>query len=185
MKFETGAETCLETLNAGFDELLTRAEAEMEAEGFTPKQLKVDRSLDMRYEGQSYELNIPYFTETGAHALVQKFHDAHAQRFGYARTDAPVEIVNLRLATTGETDNPPIQTLPFADAEPSEAFIVQNRVVFEAEALPTDFYRREALRPGNHIDGPAIATEFSATTVIPPNFSAVVDAYQNLILTKK
>ena len=44
---------------------------------------------------------------------------------------------------------------------------------------------REALQPGNQIAGPAVITEFSATTVIPPNFAAVVDAYHNLILTKK
>ena len=189
-RFETDSETLVEALNTGFDELLTRAENEMEPEGFTPDQLKIDRSLDMRYEGQSYELNIPYFAETGAYlqeaqVLVQKFHAAHNQRFGYARTGAPVEVVNLRLTATGETDKPPIQPLPLVDADPSGAFTVQNRVVFEGEALPTDFYRREALHPGNQIVGPAILTEFSATTVIPPNFSAVVDAYQNLILTKK
>ena len=189
-RFETDSETVIEALNAGFDELLTRAENEMKPEGFTPDQLKIDRSLDMRYEGQSYELNIPYFTETAAYQqgtqeLVQEFHAAHDQRFGYARTNAPVEVVNLRLTATGETDKPPIRPLPLVDADPSEAFNVQNRVVFEGEALPTDFYRREALQPGNQIAGPAIVTEFSATTVIPPNFSAVVDAYQNLILTKK
>ena len=185
LRFETGSGTLVDTLNTGFDELLTRAENEMKPEGFTPDQLKIDRSLDMRYEGQSYELNIPYFTETGAHGLVRKFHAAHDQRFGYARTDAPVEVVNLRLTATGATDKPPIQPLPRVDADPSEAFTVQNRVVFEGEALTTDFYRREALRPGNQIVGPAVITEFSATTVIPPNFAAVVDAYQNLILTKK
>lgn len=185
LKFETSGEVLLETLNAGFDGLLTRAENEMRAEGFIPDQLKIDRSLDIRYEGQSYELNIPYFTEIGTHALVQRFHAAHGQRFGYARTDAPVEVVNLRLTATGATDKPPIQPLPLVGADPSEAFTVQNRVVFEGEALTTDFYRREALRPGNQIAGPAIVTEFSATTVIPPNFFAVVDAYQNLILTKK
>ena len=190
LKFETGDEILLETLNAGFKELLTRAENEMQVEGFTPDQLKIERSLDIRYEGQSYELNIPYFTEIDTYlqktqALIQKFHAAHDQRFGYARTDAPVEIVNLRLTATGETDKPPIRPLSLADADPSEAFIVQNRVVFEGEALRTDFYRREMLQPGNQIAGPAIVTEFSATTVIPPNFSAVVDAYQNLILTRK
>ncbi len=185
LRFETGSGTLVDTLNTGFDELLTRAENEMKPEGFTPNQLKIDCSLDMRYEGQSYELNIPYFTETGAHGLVRKFHAAHDQRFGYARTDAPVEVVNLRLTATGATDNPPIQPLPRVDADPSEAFTVQNRVVFEGEALTTDFYRREALRPGNQIVGPAVITEFSATTVIPPNFAAVVDAYQNLILRKK
>ena len=185
LRFETGSGTLVDTLNTGFDELLTRAENEMQPEGFTPDQLKIDRSLDIRYAGQSYELNIPYFTETGAHALVQRFHAAHDQRFGYARTDAPVEVVNLRLTATGATDKPTIQPLPFTDADPSEAFIVQDRVVFDGEILTTDFYRREALRPGNQITGPAILTEFSATTVIPPNFSAVVDPYQNLILTRK
>ena len=190
LKFETRSEGLLETLNIGFDELLTRAENEMKAEGFTPEQLKIDRSLDMRYEGQSYELNIPYFTEAETYQqetqlLVQKFHAAHDQRFGYARTDAPVEIVNLRLTATRETDKPPIQSLPLAGPDPCEAFTFQNPVIFDGEALPTDFYRREALQPGNQIPGPAILTEFSATTVIPPNFSAVVDAYQNLILTKK
>ena len=190
LKFEPSNEVLLETLNAGFDKLLTRAENEMKAEGFTPEQLIIDRSLDVRYEGQSYELNIPYFTEVEiclqeTQVLVQKFHTAHDQRFGYARTDAPIEVVNLRLTAIGETDKPPIQPLPLADADASEAFILQNRVVFEGEARLTDFYRREALQPGNQIAGPAIVTEFSATTVIPPNFSAVVDAYQNLILTKK
>ena len=189
-RFETDSETLIEALNAGFDELLTRAKNEMKPEGFTPDQLKIDRSLDIRYEGQSYELNILYFTETdayqqGTQKLVQEFHAAHDRRFGYARTDAPVEVVNLRLTATGETDKPPIQLLPLVDADPSEAFTVQNRVVFEGEALTTDFYRREALQPGNQIAGPAIVTEFSATTIIPPNFSAVVDVYQNLILTRK
>ena len=185
LRFEAGSEIRVDTLNTGFDELLTRAENEMKPEGFTPNQLKIDRSLDMRYEGQSYELNIPYFTETGAQVLVQKFHAAHDQRFGYARTDAPIEVVNLRLTAIGSTDKPPIQPLRLVDADPSEAFTVQNRVVFEGEVLTTDFYRREALQPGNQIAGPAVITEFSATTVIPPNFAAVVDAYHNLILTKK
>ena len=186
-----GSESLVKALNTGFGTLLTRAEDEMEIEGFAPHQLKINRSLDMRYEGQSYELHIPCFTTEHTpsneivETLVAKFHAAHELRFGYARTDAPVEVVNLRLTATGETDKPPIQSVPLADTDASEAFTVQNPVIFEGEALPTDFYHREALRPGNRIPGPAIVTEFSATTVIPPNFFAVVDAYQNLILAKE
>ena len=184
------SENLIEELNAGFDVLLSRAENEMATEGFSPDQLKVNRSLDMRYAGQSYELNIPYSVTPNAsekeiQTLVEKFHTAHAQRFGYARTDAPSEIVNLRLTAIGETDKPPIQPMLLTDADASKARIFQSPVIFENEELPTDFYRREALHPGNRIAGPAIVTEFSATTVIPPNFSAVVDVYQNLILTKK
>ena len=192
-QFEKSGEdnrSLVKALNTGFDTLLSRAENEMKMERFTPSQLKINCSLDMRYEGQSYELNIPYFTEKHTPAdeiktLVEKFHTAHELRFGYARTDAPVEVVNLRLTATGETDKYPIRSVPIADADASEAFTAQNPVIFEGEALPTDFYRREALRPGNRIAGPAIVTEFSATTVIPPDFSALVDTYQNLILTKK
>ncbi|RKU14973.1 5-oxoprolinase [Candidatus Poribacteria bacterium] len=190
-KSSEGNDSLVKALNTGFGTLLTRAEDEMKIEGFAPHQLKIDRSLDMRYEGQSYELNIPCFTTEHApsneivETLITKFHAAHELRFGYARTDAPVEVVNLRLTTTGETDKPPIQSIPLADTDASEAFTVQNPVIFEGEALPTDFYRREALRPENRIAGPAIVTEFSATTVVPPNFSAVVDTYQNLILTRR
>lgn len=177
-------------LNTGFNILLSRAENEMKTEGFGASQLKINRSLDMRYEGQSYELNIPCFTEehedsNGIVTLVEGFHAAHELRFGYARTDAPVEIVNLRLTATAETDKPPIQSIPFTEPDASEALTIQAPVIFEGESLPTNFYHRETLRPGNQITGPAILTEFSATTVIPPHFSAVVDAYQNLILTKK
>ena len=179
----------VEALNARFDELLARAENEMKTEGFTPDQLKINRSLDIRYAGQSYELNISYSVATHAfgreiQTLVEKFHDAHAQRFGYARTDAPAEVVNLRLTASGTIDKPPIQSMPLTDADASEARIAQTPVIFENEVFPTNFYRREVLRPGNRIAGPAIVTEFSATTVIPPDFSAVVDVYQNLILRK-
>ena len=185
----------VKALNAGFDALLTRAENEMKSEGFVPHQLKIDRSLDMRYEGQSYELNIPCFTaehtpSTEIETLVEEFHAAHALRFGYARTDAPVEVVNLRLTATGETDKPSIQSVPLTDTDAAVGARLprpyyQNAVIFEGETLPTGFYRREALRPGNRIAGPAIVTEFSATTVVPANFSAVVDTYQNLILAKE
>ena len=198
-KNSEGGENLVKALNTGFGTLLTRAENEMEIEGFASHQLKIDRSLDMRYEGQSYELNIPCPPDKGGYgevtehtssteiveSLVVKFHAAHELRFGYARTDAPVEVVNLRLTATGETDKPPVQSIPLADTDASEAFTVQNPVIFEGEVLPTDFYRRETLRPGNRIAGPAIVTEFSATTVVPPNFSAVVDTYQNLILRQR
>ncbi len=190
-QLEKGSDEALaKGLDTGFDALLTRAENEMKREGFTPDQLKVNRSLDMRYAGQSYELNIPYATEKNTsgpeiQTLAEKFHAAHAQRFGYARTDAPAEVVNLRLTAIGETDKPPIQPTPLTNADASKARVAQIPVIFENEAVPTDFYRREALQPGNRIAGPAIVTEFSATTVIPPNFSAVVDSYQNLILREK
>ena len=182
------AENLVEALNLGFAALLDRAEREMRAEAFAPDQLIVARSLDMRYAGQSYELNIPNASEMPAHVgsvagLVERFHAAHERRFGYARADASVEVVNLRLTATAETANPPISPHPLSNADASRAALVQAPAIFEDEYFQTVYYQRERLRPGNRIPGPAIITEFSATTVVPPNFEATVDAYQNLILS--
>ena len=177
--FQNATEGNGEKLNAGFATLLAKAESEMQMEGFAKHQLKIESSLDMRYEGQSYELNIPYL-ETD---FIAKFHAAHEQRFSYARPEAVVEVVNLRLTAIGETEKPTIRHEPPTGAKVSpDARGATKPVVFEGKSCSTDFYRREALRPGNEIEGPAIITEFSATTVVPPDFRATVDGYRNLIL---
>lgn len=169
-------------LEIGFDSLIARSENDMTKEGFDVSHINLKRSLDMRYEGQSYELNVSYIDENSD--IVCQFHSLHEQRFSYARTEASVEIVNLRLSAIGETEKPELTSVPLTDEEHTEAIIAQKGVVFEGETYLTDFYNRESLMPGNRIEGPAIITEFSATTVVPPNFSAVVDAYGNLILQK-
>ncbi len=192
-------ETLLRQLKAGFEALFARAESDMTTEKFLTDSPKIECSLDMRYEGQSYELNIPYTLKNNVFAsnskvaeaaielpsFISAFHAAHKQRFSYARLDATVEIVNLRLTAIGETEKPEISAQPLRDADASEARVAQKQVVFDSTTHETDFYRREALCPGNQIEGPAIVTEFSATTVIPPNFSASVDAYRNLILRQQ
>lgn len=170
-------------LNNGFDVLLARAINDMKLEGFELSQLRIKRSLDIRYVGQSYELNIPIKnTDTDYLSL---FHDSHEMRFSYARRDASVEIVTLRLTAVGETEKPITTKKPLAETDTTPAAISQNAVFFENEEYQTNFYIRESLLPGNKIEGPAVATEFSATTIIPPNFDAVVDVYGNLILSRK
>ncbi|MDE0484962.1 MAG: hydantoinase/oxoprolinase family protein [Candidatus Poribacteria bacterium] len=170
-------------LENGFDALLTLAKSDMKTEGFALSQLKIKRSLDMRYEGQSYELNVSYIdVDTD---FVSQFHTMHEQRFSYARPDATIEVVTLRLSAIGETEKPMLASETLTDADPSDAQISQSDVIFNGEVYPTIFYQRESLRPGNRIKGPAIITEFSATTVVPPNFSAVVDEYGNVILQQE
>lgn len=170
-------------LENGFDALLIRAKSDMKTEGFALSQLNIKRSLDMRYEGQSYELNVPYIDADTD--FVSQFHAMHEQRFSYARPEATVEMVTLRLSVIGETEKPALTAEPLADTDPSDARISQSDVIFDGEVYSTDFYQRESLRPSNRIAGPAIITEFSATTVVPHNFSAVVDVYGNLILQQE
>ena len=167
-------------LEIGFEVLLTQAVKDMKREGFAVNQLLINRSLDMRYEGQSYELCIPYhFKEKN---FLPEFHAMHQQRFSYSRPDAVVEVVNLRLSAIGETEKPISKKSSLSNSDPSEARIKKGQVVFDGENCPTEFYSRESLKPGNRVKGPAVITEFSATTIVPPNFVADVDAYGILIL---
>lgn len=170
-------------LKKGFETLIARAEADMNMESIEFSRLIIKRSLDIRYEGQSYELNVTYDDEKSD--FVNQFHSLHEQRFSYARPEASVEAVNLRLSAIGETDKPDITSRTLTDAELSETVIATNRMDFEGETYSTNFYQRESLQPGHRIAGPAVIIEFSATTVVPPNFSAFVDVYENLILTRK
>ena len=167
-------------LEQGFQVLLTRGVSEMKSEGFDSSQIKIRRSLDMRYEGQSYELIVPY--EDVDTDFVSNFHAMHERRFSYARTEAVVEVVNLRLSAVGETKKPMLIKEPLTESNSSEAVTLQQDVVFDGKVYSTNFYQRESLRPGYRIEAPAIITEFSATTVVPPNFSVVVDGYGNLVM---
>ncbi len=167
-------------LEIGFEALLTSAVKDMKREGFALDQLLINRSLDMRYEGQSYELCIPYHSKEKN--FLPEFHAMHQQRFSYARPDAVVEVVNLRLSAIGETEKSITKKSPLSNSDPSKARIKKDQVVFDGEDHPTEFYSRESLKPGNRVNGPAVITEFSATTIVPPNFIAEVDGYGILIL---
>ncbi len=167
-------------LEIGFETLLTSAVKDMKREGFALDQLLINRSLDMRYEGQSYELCIPYNPKEKNY--LQEFHEMHQKRFSYARPDAVVEVVNLRLSAIGETEKPITEKAPLSNSDPAKARIKQGHVVFDGVNCPTEFYSRESLKPGHRVKGPAVITEFSATTIVPPNFVAEVDGYGILIL---
>ena len=170
-------------LREGMDELLLRALDDMEYEGYDSSQLNILRTLDIRYSGQSYELNVP-FTKDSID-FVDKFHSIHKIRFSYSHPDAIVEVVNLRLSAIKETEKPKTISKPLISKIPQKAFIHKKPVVFDNKLYDTNFYHREELLPGNCIDGPAIITEFSATSVVPPDFYINVDSYGNIIMKTK
>jgi N-methylhydantoinase A len=162
-----------------FAELEQRGRAEFAAEGLDGI---AQRSVDMRYRRQGYELNVAYDAHAPADA-VAAFHQLHRQRYGFCDAARPVEIVNLRLRMICAAD-------PYAPArrEPvpgdgSAACYAEREVFFDGRFLPTRFYRREQLVAGDRIDGPAMMTEYTSATLLPPACSARVDGLGNLILT--
>jgi N-methylhydantoinase A len=68
------------------------------------------------------------------------------------------------------------------EGDGKQAVIHSRKVIFDGKRLDTLVYDRERLQPGNRFAGPAVITEYSATTVVPPECKAVVDAYQNIVI---
>jgi N-methylhydantoinase A len=156
------------------------------------------RSVDIRYAGQGYELNLP-FTRN----LLKDFHQEHQRRYGYVHANRELELVTLRLRAIVKL--PPLGATAahpekmnhlekmnhvgtVAPDRPSRAKLgsispPQNPVLFDARKLSTKIYSRDDLKPGKKYSGPAIITEYSATTVIPPGKRFHLDRTSNLIVT--
>ncbi|MDP2956230.1 MAG: hydantoinase/oxoprolinase family protein, partial [Longimicrobiales bacterium] len=174
-----------EALDEAFARLEAQARGELSDESIPTDGLLARRALDVRYVGQSYELTVdfPNGRTDPASAIARAFHRAHRQRFGYADPKEPMEVVNLRLKMVAPVAKPAPQPEAFAREDAREALIGRSRVVFQDGAADTPLYLRERLRCGNRIAGPALALQMDSTVVIPPGWSAVADAYRNLILT--
>jgi N-methylhydantoinase A len=138
------------------------------------------RGVDIRYRGQGYELNLP-FTKN----LLKDFQQEHQRRYGYAHATREVELVTLRVRATVKSTTGHVGTGAFA--RPGRAKLgrlsqPKAPVLFEGKKLPTPVHSREALTHGKTYSGPAIITEYSATTVIPPGKHFRIDRGENLII---
>jgi N-methylhydantoinase A len=130
-------------------------------------EITVERWIDARYVGQSYELVVP------AVRWVARFHEAHRERYGYARPDEPVEAVTARAVAS--VPAPPFEppTLERAAGEPPAA---SAEVILGGRTLEARRVRRSDLRAGHDLPGPLIVQEYSATTWVPPGHRLWVDA---------
>ena len=160
-----------------FSALAVEGYTRMEADGFMRDSVQIRRSLDVRYLGQSYELNVPF---TGN--FIRAFHRAHEKRYGYFDRARACEVVNIRARFIGRTPKFSLRKLQIAGANAAAALVRMSEVSFRGRGKKTAVYDRSRLRAGNRLPGPAIVTEYSATTLIPPEWSGRVDRIGNLIL---
>jgi N-methylhydantoinase A len=137
-----------------------------------------ERSLDLRYRGQGYELNLPYTPDTA-----DAFHRLHHRRFGFSDRARPLEIVTLRvrLRIPGPAYSPTPQ--PEIPGDGAHALVSQRPVYFDGSWLSTPIYARDRLRSGDRLFGPALIIEYSSTTVLPPACHLRVDGYGALLIS--
>jgi N-methylhydantoinase A/oxoprolinase/acetone carboxylase beta subunit len=165
-----------------------RAGAEMAAElGEAPAAVRLERSADLRYAGQSFEINVPAANLTPA-TLAADFHARHERRYGHAHPDEPLEVVTLRVRAVGAMPRPEFERLPQAGQDPSAAPLGEQPVWFETPQglapLPTRLYQRDSLLAGHTLPGPAVIVQLDATTVIPPGWQGTVDAWGHLVVER-
>jgi N-methylhydantoinase A len=161
-------------LEKEFGDLERAAARDFDREGWRGT-LRHTRTVDVRYRGQGYELNLPCTKQ-----LLAAFHGEHKRRYGYSHPGREVELVTLRLRTrlasheSGKTE----KERAAATRIPSEA----AGMWFAGKRIPAQVWDRAALRTGQKYRGPAVITEYSATTVVPPGKIFYVDDAGNLVI---
>ena len=181
-------------LAQGFEDLEHQASTWLDKEDVPPARRRLARAFDMRYVGQNFELTVEApagdsplaGSPLDAKALQAVFLREHERVYGYAAPDEPVQVVALRLTAFGDRETPPMPPLAAAaTADPKEARIGERAVYFEdtRDFLATPVYRRERLRAGHRLPGPAIVEQMDSTTVILDGQEAVVDARANLVIS--
>ena len=169
-------------LNQEFATLESHAAKVFEQERWHGK-AHYEKSVDVRYRGQGYELSIPLSKN-----LVKEFEREHQRRYGYIRPNREVELVTLRLRAVVKTRLRANHVGTGTPARPGRATLgspstLKAPVLFNGKKLETKIYSRDNLHPGKKYSGPAIITEYSATTVIPPGKRFHLDLPGNLIIT--
>lgn len=170
--------TVMLPLGASLDELFNELEAQGEedfrAEGLHGTSV---RSVDLRYQGQGYELNVPFGPE-----MAESFHALHQRRYGFRSTHRPIEVVNIRvrMVSAAEKFEPTSQELLEGDG--AHARMGSRPVYFDGAFQETRLYNRDLLRPGDVFAGPAIVSEYSSATILPPGDVLRVDALGNLVI---
>jgi N-methylhydantoinase A len=165
-------------LSRTFSEVERAAARALRREGFPTTKQRHARSLALRYQGQSFELEIK---KTGGN-VEGEFHRAHRERYGYAQESSVVEIVSARVRSSGIVEKPAVRR---SIAARQRTFAKPNRNVIAylgGKKLNVAVYNRSDLPAGARLRVPCIVTEYSSTTLIPTGARAEVDMFGNLII---
>ena len=158
-----------------FDALIQKGVTALQEEDVAPETMHITQSIDVRYAGQSYTLNIAW---RGIEHIQKDFAHAHNERYGH-QLPLDIELVNLRVAVSGPT--PEIQLVAdktsVSDTDESTSKIYGIKE-------PIKVRSRESLEPNHTHSGPLIITEMISTTFVAPGWQCTKDELGNLLLVK-
>ena len=154
-------------------------------EGLAPERVRIARSADVRYVGQSWQLNVPVEAGADTAAMAGAFQDVYEKTYGYSRPDMEAELVALRVVASGIVDRPELAEPEPVDAATSASAPRKRRaIVFRGEPVEScPVYDRDRLGQ-DAIAGPAVVEEYGTATVVFPGWQAASDPSGNLLLER-
>ena len=174
-------------LQAAWDQMVQEATTQLAAEGFGPDQIRILRTTNMHYQGQTFELSVPVpegqLDGPALAALEEAFGQEHERTYGHrAGPEEPVEIVNIQVIGQGVPLRPRVPHRP-RPTVPQETVTLPHRQAYfgpQVGWLNTPVVQRADLAVAR--SGPCIVEEYDATCVVPPEATALLDDYGSIVL---
>jgi N-methylhydantoinase A len=170
-------ETPFERLESHTTAMVQQGEDDLRLEGIAPEQAVITQTVDVRYVGQSFDLQVPLTPQ-----FRQAFDRVHQEAYGYCQPGAPIEMVNVRVRAIGRVTPPLISRQPLGSVDPSSAKWEERPVVVGQDIHNVPHFWGNRLRSGHHVSGPAILVLDDTTVYLGPDDQATIDAYSNMII---
>ena len=189
-EFQVSDEIDLQRLNSDLEAMEEELTDQFLNDGLTESAISFQRSGDLRYVGQGYELRITFadglLNDDSLQGIFDQFHIQHRAEYGHDFPDSAIEIVNARVTGIGQM--PKISQPEDINSGTQESALMKSggcmfRVDNRLEEFETMFYQREKLPLEHSIAGPAIIIQQDSTTVVPPNNQFVSDTAGNMIIS--
>jgi N-methylhydantoinase A len=178
-------DTSQEEVIALLEEMAAQTRGELLADGVPEAQIVSQFEIDVRYEGQAFEVPLSIDADTlradGLKGITDRFDTEHKRLFTF-NMETPHELVNLRAVAMGAALDLPAAQLPVGNGDPSEAKIRDHELWMDGQLHPAVIYDRAKLKQGDVIKGPAIVIEMDSTTLIELGCVGKVDAVGNILI---
>lgn len=168
-------------LEAAFGKLEREAVHRLLHEGVEKKDIALQRTIEMMYQGQWRSLSVSAPSSvTDTAMLIESFHREHEREYNFRRDDTPVSLFRVALKAVGLVPKANLMEHKPDGRRPEPAS--RRDVWFDGKAHDTPVYERDTLPAGFKFSGPAIVDQFDSTTVVPPGTTATVDKYLNILI---
>jgi N-methylhydantoinase A len=178
----------MEDVRARFSEMLDKATEWFTAEAIAPEDRVIAYALDMRYQGQNYEIRVP-FSETTTRTvsdLAARFHQEYRRLYGYVAENDPIQIVHFNLTATGKIPQPMLPSYPNTSVDASGAAVGSREAFFPGcGAIACRVFDRDRLSAGNVLAGPAVVEQMDTTTLVLEGQECRVDSFLDLVIEDK